>query len=232
MWLDGDKLDPRIRDRVVFQTLNLAIDPVLGRDFDLIFCRNVLIYLEADVIKRVAHKLHDALAIGGWLFTASSDPPLAHIGDLERVVDDVIAYQRVEKSTPRPAARERTPRPRSRPRPRARVATPVPVPTPVAIPAAHAEYEAAAALIEERRDDEALVMLRRAIYLDADLVVAHLALGLLLGRRGDRNGARRELGIVNRLCAAMAPEAIVPYAGGTCAAQLAGIAKAEEARLG
>ena len=236
-WLDGGHLDKRIRDRVAFQLLNLATDSVRGREFDLIFCRNVLIYFEENVIHEVAAKFHAALSTGGWLFTASSDPPLSIPGALERVPDhDVIAYRKVDPVAL--AARhtvEHTPRPKSRPRRApAPVAPVVPVvkePSPE-LPAADSQYVEATALIDQRRDDEAFAMLRRAIYLDPKLVVAHLALGLLLARRGDRAGARRELGLVRKLCASEAPEAVIPHSGGTCAAQLAGIAAAEEARLG
>ena len=43
---------------------------------DLVLCRNVLIYFDRDTVRAVAQRLYSSLAEGGWLITASSDPPL------------------------------------------------------------------------------------------------------------------------------------------------------------
>lgn len=72
-------LAERIRDRVSFSSANLASEsyprPSQG-GFDLILCRNVLIYFGAQTIAAVAKRLFESLADGGWLVTAPSDPPL------------------------------------------------------------------------------------------------------------------------------------------------------------
>jgi len=78
---DRHALENRFRDAVTFAQRNLLADDVTrpgGRErgFDLVFCRNVLIYFDAQTIARVANKLCDALDGGGWLVTAPSDPPL------------------------------------------------------------------------------------------------------------------------------------------------------------
>jgi chemotaxis protein methyltransferase CheR len=69
----------RIRDAVSFSCVNLAGQtyprPRHG-GFDLILCRNVLIYFGAQTVGEVARRLFDSLADGGWLVTAPSDPPL------------------------------------------------------------------------------------------------------------------------------------------------------------
>ncbi len=82
----GDKVEvaPGIRDAVEFRYLNLAADvyPSLATGvwgMDLILCRNVLIYLDAETIARVARRLLDSLADDGWLLLGASDPPLAAI---------------------------------------------------------------------------------------------------------------------------------------------------------
>src|SRR5690625_6504010 len=56
---------PVIRDRVQFKALNL-LDPYmsLGR-FDVVFCRNVLIYFDAELKQRILRKLHGVLKPGG-----------------------------------------------------------------------------------------------------------------------------------------------------------------------
>jgi chemotaxis methyl-accepting protein methylase len=73
---DGDAWTPRasLRARVTFQPGNLA-DPNglrLGR-FDVIFCRNVLIYAHAGGWPRFLRSLAGALAPGGTLFLGDSE---------------------------------------------------------------------------------------------------------------------------------------------------------------
>lgn len=97
----GDRfvLDERIRRRVTFEYLNLALDvyPSFGTGtwgMDLILCRNVLIYFDRETVRNVARRLHEALAPGGWLITASSDPPLAEHAQYETVVSDAGVFYR------------------------------------------------------------------------------------------------------------------------------------------
>jgi chemotaxis protein methyltransferase CheR len=67
------KIAPRFSQRVTFEARNLA-QAVTTDGFDVIFCRNVLMYLESDVAGRVTSLLMSALREGGWLFTSPSDP--------------------------------------------------------------------------------------------------------------------------------------------------------------
>jgi chemotaxis protein methyltransferase CheR len=100
----GDRhvLDDRIRRRVTFEHLNLALDSfpsfatgVWG--MDLILCRNVLIYFDAETGRGVARRLFEALAGGGWLITASSDPPLGEVAPFETVATSAgVFYRRGE----------------------------------------------------------------------------------------------------------------------------------------
>jgi chemotaxis protein methyltransferase CheR len=89
-----------VRRAVVFRPLNLALDPYPSADtgtcsMDLILCRNVLIYLDAETVRRVAGRLFEALTAGGWLITASSDPPLADLAPFEVVTTrDGFYYRR------------------------------------------------------------------------------------------------------------------------------------------
>jgi chemotaxis protein methyltransferase CheR len=93
-------LDDTIRRRVTFEYLNLAMDvyPSFATGtwgMDLILCRNVLIYLDGQTIRRVAHRLFEALAPGGWLLTAASDPPLADLAPFETVATVAgVVYRR------------------------------------------------------------------------------------------------------------------------------------------
>src|SRR6185437_85962 len=69
----------RIRDKVAFSSANLAAAPYPRPKcggFDLILCRNVLIYFSPETVAAVAKRLFESLADDGWLVTAPSDPPL------------------------------------------------------------------------------------------------------------------------------------------------------------
>jgi len=63
---------PELRACVVFGVQNLFADPPFGR-VDLISCRNVLIYLESAVQKRVLDIFHFALSKDGCLFLGSAE---------------------------------------------------------------------------------------------------------------------------------------------------------------
>jgi chemotaxis protein methyltransferase CheR len=85
------RVSAAVRRLVTFRPLNLARDdyPSVSTGttaLDLILCRNVLIYFDAETVRRVAARLRAALAPGGWLLTASSDPPLAELAPFATVV--------------------------------------------------------------------------------------------------------------------------------------------------
>ncbi|MEW5703568.1 MAG: CheR family methyltransferase [Pseudomonadota bacterium] len=76
------ELAERFRQRVEFAYLNLAqnVYPTFATNtwgMDLVFCRNVLIYLDAKTTRYVARHLYESLADGGFLITGPSDPSLA-----------------------------------------------------------------------------------------------------------------------------------------------------------
>src|SRR5262249_22065180 len=71
-------LAPRFRAGVRFQYLNLAQDPFPDPEgrftgLDLILCRNVLIYFDADLVRRVVRQFRDCLAPGGWLLPGHAE---------------------------------------------------------------------------------------------------------------------------------------------------------------
>jgi chemotaxis protein methyltransferase CheR len=89
----------QIRRRVTFEHLNLALDvyPSFATGIwgmDLILCRNVLIYFDPRTIQGVARRLFAALAPGGWLLTASSDPPVGGEASFETVVTSAGVFYR------------------------------------------------------------------------------------------------------------------------------------------
>jgi chemotaxis protein methyltransferase CheR len=94
------KPNARICRLVAFEYLNLALDVYpsfvsAAWGMDLILCRNVLIYFDRDTVAKVAQRLYAALAEGGWLITASSDPPLAELAPFETVLTkEGLLYRR------------------------------------------------------------------------------------------------------------------------------------------
>jgi len=75
-----------IRRRVSFKSLNL-MDPYMGMGkFDIIFCRNVLIYFNADLKRDILQRMHAALNPGGLLFLGSSEG-LAGASELFKMIN-------------------------------------------------------------------------------------------------------------------------------------------------
>ena len=62
-----------LRRRVEFAQLNLLEIRDLGRRFDVIFCRNVMIYFDQAVQQRVVSMLEQHLRPGGFLFISHSE---------------------------------------------------------------------------------------------------------------------------------------------------------------
>jgi chemotaxis protein methyltransferase CheR len=82
-------------------------------------------------------------------------------------------------------------------------------------------YLQAILLMETGKEQEAIATLRRVLYLDRSLAMAHFTLGALLRRNGDRAGARRAYRNVQELCRSGPADAAVPLSDGEPAARLA-----------
>jgi chemotaxis protein methyltransferase CheR len=71
-----------LAQRVSFRTLNLAQPQWdLGQPFDIVFCRNVMIYFDAPTQRRVLERLHGALVGDGLLYVGHSEN-FTHARDL------------------------------------------------------------------------------------------------------------------------------------------------------
>jgi chemotaxis protein methyltransferase CheR len=86
-------------------------------------------------------------------------------------------------------------------------------------------------LLDLGRTDEALRAVRRVLFLDRSLAVAHLTLGAILRQRGDRTGARRAYRNALELCKACPAEQPLPLADGELAGRLAEAAGVQLALL-
>jgi two-component system CheB/CheR fusion protein len=79
------QISKSIREFCVFSHHNMATDPPFSR-LDLVSCRNVLIYMDNSLQKRVLPLLHYALKPGGFLLIGSSEH-LGSSGDLFTAID-------------------------------------------------------------------------------------------------------------------------------------------------
>jgi len=70
---DAWEVGPEIRGLVTFRRLNLIGSWPFNRPFDLIMCRNVVIYFGADTKATVWSRLVGTVRPGGWLITGHSE---------------------------------------------------------------------------------------------------------------------------------------------------------------
>jgi chemotaxis protein methyltransferase CheR len=86
-----------IKESVEFSHANLIDGPSMARQtkFDVIFCRNLLIYFDARSREIAAERLYDALNPGGYLCLGHTES-MARISDRFELVrfDDAIVYRR------------------------------------------------------------------------------------------------------------------------------------------
>ncbi len=72
---DNYQITDSLRDLVKFEHLNLADDIFPGElpgepSIDIIFCRNVLMYLNHELIKKISQRFYNILNESGWLITS------------------------------------------------------------------------------------------------------------------------------------------------------------------
>lgn len=82
------ELIPEIRKEVIFRYFNLMDNFVFRKPFDIIFCRNVMIYFDQQTKNNLINKFYEVLRPGGYLF----------IGLSETVQRDVSRFEYVQPS--------------------------------------------------------------------------------------------------------------------------------------
>ncbi len=205
-------IDPAVRSTVHFHEGNV-LDPALFRErppFDVVFCRNLLIYFDGPSRARAFATLGRLVVDGGLLFLGHADrgddspgSPFAPLAD-----KGSFAYR---KGPPRPSSAPKAveaPRMATRPtRPivppgpttagPAAAARPVPPPTPPPPPAGEpapgASLGAASSLADRGRYDEATRMAGRAMAEGGATAAGHFLLGMIRQAAGDRDGAEAHL---------------------------------------
>lgn len=224
-------LQKSVRDKVRFLQGNI-IQPgfmeSLGR-YDVVFCRNVLIYFSEEAQRQSIESLHQALVPGGILFTGHAEASLFFNSKLFSVAHPKAFAFRRQNSSPAeaawqtpwkaPMAATSTPLPVSRFRQKKPLSPQPAQPhglgeSPLALVrrlADEGRLEEAARQGEEHlrrqgpsaewycllgviRDsqgqgEEALKLLRKALYLEPDNIEGLVHLALMAERAGDREGA-------------------------------------------
>lgn len=79
------QVKPSIKARAEFRLMNLLHSYTMLGKFDVVFCRNVLIYFSAELKKDILTRIHATLKPGGYLFLGASEA-LSNMPDLYEMV--------------------------------------------------------------------------------------------------------------------------------------------------
>jgi chemotaxis protein methyltransferase CheR len=94
------KVKNEIRERVSFAELNLINSYAPLGKFDVVFCRNVLIYFSAELKRDILRRISQVMNPGGYLFLGSTETIASYSDDFETVrLDGGIVYQLKAKPT-------------------------------------------------------------------------------------------------------------------------------------
>jgi chemotaxis protein methyltransferase CheR len=250
-------IHPRYKQSISFHHMNLAaseFSPPWAADFhfDLILCRNVMIYFTPEMSHRLIGQLHESLRYGGWLVVGAAEHNLANYTAFRTantsgaIFYEKTTFQRGEiEMAGEPAEELRT--------------TLLPPCLSLATPAITLNTEGLRqladcgdwqhateyghrlltqdrlnpsthfyqALISENvgTDDQSERSLRQAIYLDRKFALAHYHLGLVLKRRRKASAAARSFGNVLTVLEDMPAEALVTGGPGITVIGLRQLAK-------
>ena len=81
----GWKIKRELQARIDFKSLNLLGSYGIVGKFDIVFCRNVLIYFSSELKQQILRKIHAQLKPGGYLMLGASES-LGHLNDLYEMV--------------------------------------------------------------------------------------------------------------------------------------------------
>ncbi|MEP1093492.1 MAG: CheR family methyltransferase [Cyclobacteriaceae bacterium] len=85
---------PQIRSKAEFQRLNLMDRSYnLNQDFDIVFCRNVLIYFDKEMQEKVINRLCTKLKPGGYFFLGHSESIIGKNVPLKQIEPTI--YQKI-----------------------------------------------------------------------------------------------------------------------------------------
>ncbi len=197
---DGWELDPGIRDRVTFAQGNL-LNPndLLDRPaYDVIFCRNVLIYLTPSARERVLAHLEQLLAPRGLLFVGHAETlpllPPRFTADADRGSFAFTRAPAVRAAPAEPtAARPKVSPPRSAPTPPAPPPRPMHAATSVSAAVGENDLDRAARLADERQYAGALEACARSLREQGPSARVFFLQGMIFLALGQSNPAAESL---------------------------------------
>ncbi len=67
------RVKPELQKNMAFQTVNLIQDLPFRDPFDVVFCRNVMIYFDAATQRQVLERIHRVMKPGGMLFVGHAE---------------------------------------------------------------------------------------------------------------------------------------------------------------
>lgn len=97
---NGDRwqVRPEIKARASFRELNLLNNFTALGKFDIIFCRNVLIYFSSEIKSDILNRMALSLNPGGYLFLGGSESPTSYSDAFELVRTPKGVVYRVKES--------------------------------------------------------------------------------------------------------------------------------------
>lgn len=198
---------PHYSRNVAFRYHNLVRHPFpsLAHDlmaFDLILCRNVLIYFERSIVRQVVGGLYDCLRDGGWLLVGHAEPDVSLFRSFETVnVPGAVLYRRPPQPRSHVVTRThpRIPAPPSSASDGSTVGAPASVATRRANPSSAPRIAPAGDMAQLRRladagrFESALARCHRLIVDRPQDAALHFYLGMLLEHLGRGESARAAL---------------------------------------
>ena len=92
------RINTNIRDLLIFSEQDVIMDPPFSR-LDLITCRNLLIYMDTELQRKLIPLFHYALKPGGWLFLGTSEG-IGEFSELFAVLDRKAKIYRRKEDLP------------------------------------------------------------------------------------------------------------------------------------
>ena len=103
---DKWKIDPSLREIIQFREFNLLNDPQLLGQFDVVYCRNVLIYFDNDTKRAILDRIAKVLASDGYLYLGGAETVLGISDKFQSVPGERGIYCKVPElqAAPKKAA--------------------------------------------------------------------------------------------------------------------------------
>lgn len=233
------RVKPAFRQGVRFARHNLVTQAAPGHQFDVVLCRNVLMYFDPETRLRVLATVRDSMAPDGWLLVGHAEAgPFMEDSFVPMQLPDCTLYRKSEPPAvplplpPPPAARP--PLPDGDPGGQVRayldqgefsLAVAVSRKWAAACPLDPAPHYFLGLALEPLSEDQSIAAFRRALFLSPHLTLAHFNLMRLFLRQGDLGAARRHYVAVMADLAALPDHQRVPLGANLTVGDLVQVAR-------